>query len=296
MEDDVDRASGVPEGMRPTRRRFLQLVAGTLVGACAVPASGRIPVGGKVPPGPKPPPGTEKRLPSAWCGDPLPAMDKKSSGSAGPIVHGPLLTLASPPYGRPRLGPVRLLERWDQRATDWFGEGQVLALDPTYWQDDLTWLRATPVPPERCVVNTVWNKGRDASYSPMLRVLCVFFQYSNGWKETFRKEVGYAYLGALAPGDYVEVRYPFSTLRDGLCALDDYLVSADPQCTAYSEDDSEEEVFAALAFAFDPVADPLDLQEPLRLLEGDHRLGRYAAGRFWKVHQTPGQARVRLLP
>lgn len=293
-----------PVGETPTtRRRFFQLVGGSLAAAYlaedALAAPG--PVERPSVPVLRPPriPPLRPRLPTDPQGGdekPLPGMEVTHQPNPDkPPSYGPLLVMERPGYDptpagtTPYLYANRFFEGWNETAADWFGSGQLAAMRTPSWG----WLSTTPLPPGWCAVSTVWNKGREPAFGVMMRALCLGMAQVSAteWREVCRADLGYIHLGVLTPGDYLEVRYPVSTVRDGMKALDDFLVANDPNCTLYPR-----VWYFHKCFAFDPVGDPYSVKPPIVAPDPPRGVigGRRAAGWRWEVPaQTPGTPRVR---
>jgi len=303
-----DHRDDADEKKETSRRGFFRVLGGTLVGAGLIgeaEAQIRGPikrVPGKIIHRPelKVRPGmlqlkkTEEE-PTGGDETPIPYIEDQKPDPDDPPDFGPLVVMAAPGYDptpsgtQPYIYANRFFEKWDETAPNWFGAGQLGVMKSPSWG----WLTTTPPPPEWCAVSTVWNKGREPAYGVMMRCLCFAMAKvaADRWQEACRADLGYVHIGTLTPGDFMEVRYPVTTVRDGMKALDDFLVAEDPQCNRFPD-----VWYFQKCFAFDPLADPLTLQPPIEAPDPPRRIigGRHGAGWRWEVAaQTPGTNRVR---
>ena len=127
----------------------------------------------------------------------------------------------------------------------------------------------------------------------MMRALCFAIAPTSAteWTEVCRADLGYVSIGALTPGDYMEVKYPVGTARDGMRELDDFLMANDPNCNQFPH-----VWYYHKCFAFDPLQDPLTLEAPITAPDPPRRIigGRHGAGWRWeRPAQTSGQPRTR---
>ncbi len=302
----TDERKDDPRDDSTSRRKFLTTLGGTLAGALIVrDAEAQISRRVKDLPAIRRP--ELKKLPDIRVFRPVDNQTKGGDEQALPDYErekwtpddvpgfGPIITMAAPGYDvtpagtMPYLYANRFFEKWDESVPDWFGAAQVGAMGrPTS-----NWLATTPMPPEWCAVSTVWNEGREAAYGVMMRCLCFAIApvSATEWQEVTRADLGYLSIGTLSPGDYLEVKYPVSTVRQGMKALDDFMLQEDPKCEQFPR-----VWYFQKCFAFDPISDPLVLTPPIIAPDPPRKIigGRHGAGWRWELaDQTPGNARTR---